>query len=177
MSTPRVSGWLMLAILLSTLPAMSKAAEQAPALGRPLSATEVNALPKPVFADGSGLPAGSGDTWQGAKIYAAQCASCHGSEGQGASALELVGDRSQLATAYPDRGIAVYWPYAPVLFEYVRRAMPPDRPNSLSVNETYAVIARLLELNGLIDSGVRVDAELLRNLPMPNRNAFFTVDD
>ena len=143
-----------------------------PALGRVPSDSELAELPMHVFADGSGLPQGSGDTEQGGEIYSSRCADCHGSEGQGGSAMELVGDRLLLATEYPDRGIAVYWPYAPILFEYIQRAMPPDKPYSLTADETYAVIARLLELNGLIDSDQRVDAAVLSTLEMPNKDNF-----
>ena len=148
------------------------AANSLPDLGRVPDEAELATLTKHVFADGQGLPQGSGDTEQGEEIYASLCAGCHGSEGQGASAMELVGDRSLLKTEYPDRGIAVYWPYAPTLFEYIKRAMPPDKPYSLSDDDLYSVIARLLELNNLIDSGQRVDAAVLSSLPMPNKNNF-----
>jgi cytochrome c len=148
------------------------AANSLPGLGRVPHEAELATLPKHVFADGSGLPQGSGDSKQGERIYASVCAGCHGSEGQGGSAMELVGDRSLLGTEYPDRGIAVYWPYAPTLFEYIKRAMPPDKPYSLSDDELYSVIARLLELNNLIDSGQRVDAAVLSSLQMPNKDNF-----
>jgi len=111
--------------------------ELSPTLGRVLETAEVQALPQHVFPDGTGLPPGEGDVAQGESVYVARCAGCHGATGQGASAMELVGDRTLLATEYPDRGIAVYWPYAPTLFEYVKRAMPPDAPYSLSDNEVY----------------------------------------
>lgn len=152
------------------------AADASPGLGRTMTGAELAGLPRHVFADGLGLPPGAGSADRGEKIYAALCAGCHGSAGQGGSALELVGDRSLLATEYPDRGIAVYWPYAPTLFEYIRRAMPPDKPYSLSNDDVYAVIARLLELNGLIEAGQQVDAALLSTLRMPNRNNFRNVD-
>jgi len=148
------------------------AADTSPALGRVPSKTELANVATHVFADGRGLPPGSGNGEQGEKIYSSLCASCHGNQGQGGSAMELVGDRSLLATEYPDRGIAVYWPYAPTLFEYIRRAMPPDKPYSLGADELYAVIARLLELNGLIKSGQRVDAAVLSSLQMPNKDNF-----
>lgn len=148
------------------------AAEALPGLGRMMTEAEVSQLPQHVFADGRGLPPGSGQADRGEEIYAALCAGCHGNVGQGGSAMELVGDRSLLATEYPDRGIAVYWPYAPTLFEYVKRAMPPDKPYSLSDDEVYSVIARVLELNGLIEAGQQVDAALLSTLQMPNRNNF-----
>lgn len=128
--------------------------------------------PSTVFADGSGLPVGSGTPEQGANIYSEQCAGCHGANGEGGSALELVGDRALLTTEYPDRGIAVYWPYAPPLFSYVQRAMPPDNPFSLSNDETYAVVAQLLRLNNLVAAEQIVDARFLSELVMPNRDGF-----
>jgi len=144
----------------------------APGLGRAPSPAELANVSTHIYADGSGLPPGSGDGVQGEKIYASRCASCHGGAGQGGSAMELVGDRALLATEFPDRGIAVYWPYAPALFEYIKRSMPPDKPYSLSASELYSVIAHLLELNGLIESGQRVDAAVLTALQMPNKDNF-----
>jgi len=149
--------------------------ESAPSLiglGRAMSTEEIAALPRHVFADGQGLPAGSGNATTGFKLFAQHCASCHGSAGEGGRALELVGDRSLLATEYPDRGIAVYWPYAPTLFEYIQRSMPPANPFSLSDDEVYAVIAALLVFNGLIPLEQEVDANVLADLQMPNRDGF-----
>jgi len=146
--------------------------DQSPGLGKPVNTEALDSLPQHVFADGTGLPAGAGDTLQGTGIFAAECAGCHGSKGQGGSAIELVGDRSLLATEYPDRGIGVYWPYAPPMFEYIRRAMPPGKPYSLEINEVYAVIARLLELSDLIEHGQQIDAEFLATFRMPNRDGF-----
>ncbi len=44
--------------------------------------------------------------------------------------------------------IGSYWPYASILFDFVRRAMPFNAPQSLSNDEVYAVTAYLLSLNG-----------------------------
>lgn len=152
-------------------------ASPGPALGEELDTATLNTLPKHVFADGTGLPEGAGDTVKGTELFADQCAACHGSQGQGGSALELVGDRSLLATEYPDKGIGVYWPYAPTLFEYIQRAMPPDKPYSLTADEVYAVVARVLELNGLVSAGQRVDAAYLSSIEMPNRDGFRSIVD
>lgn len=165
------------ALLSLLLLAMHAWADNESGFGRELSEEEVAALPAHVFADGTGLPDGEGNADQGKPLYAQHCADCHGSVGQGGRALELVGDRTLLATDIPDKGIAVYWPYAPTLFEYVRRAMPPDKPYSLNVNEVYAIVAYLLELNGLADSGASVDAHYLSNLKMPNVNGFRSQHD
>ena len=144
-------------------------------LGIPLPTEQLKSLEQHVFADGTGLPDGSGIATQGAVLYSAHCASCHGSQGQGGKAVELVGDRSLLATDYPDKGIVVYWPNAPTLHEYIRRSMPPDTPGMFSNNELYALIAHLLELNGLIDSGTVIDRTSLSKVQMPNRDGFTTI--
>jgi len=129
-------------------------------------------FPPLIFADGSGLPPGSGNAREGTGLYQTQCARCHGRNGEGGRALELVGDRETLISAWPDRGIGVSWPYAPPLFDYIRRAMPPDSPYSLSVDDTYSIVARVLELNALVDADTTVDAAFLSSLVMPNNNGF-----
>ena len=68
------------------------------------------------------------------------------------------------------------YPYAPVLFDYVRRAMPMNAPQSLSNDEVYAVSAYLLHLNGLIPADAVMTAATLTAVQMPNRNGFI-VDD
>lgn len=144
-------------------------------LGNELSSNDLAALPKHVFPDGTGLPDGSATAAEGRALYALHCASCHGSAGQGAKALELVGDRSLLASAYPDRGIAAYWPYAPALFEYIDRSMPPEAPGGFTNDELYALIAYLLHLNELIDDDIFVNKLILSNIKMPNLEGFVTI--
>lgn len=153
----------------------SLSADNLPMLGKQLSPQDIAGFPAHVFADGEGLPDGRGNSEQGKLIYAERCAACHGDQAQGGSAMELLGDRSLLATEYPDKGIAVYWPYAPPLFEYIKRAMPPQQPYSLSNDDVYSVIAWLLEISGLIKPGEAVNAVLLSGLSMPNRNGFRSV--
>lgn len=162
-------------LILLFLSHTSLIAEGSPQLGRQLEAVEIASISTHIFADGKGLPTGQGNSAQGKLIYAERCAGCHGDRGEGGSAMELVGERSSLTSDYPDRGIAVYWPFAPALFEYIKRAMPPENPYSLRDEELYSVIAWLLELNGLIKTGQRVDATLLAGLRMPNRDGFRSV--
>ena len=68
------------------------------------------------------------------------------------------------------------YPYAPILFDYIRRSMPMDRPQSLSVNEVYAVSAYILKLNDLIPDNAVMDQNSLAKVQMPNRDGFI-VDD
>lgn len=148
---------------------------QGPALARSLSKADLQDLPGHVFADGKGLPVGEGNASDGAVLYAQLCASCHGDEGQGGKALELVGDRALRASEFPDRGIAVYWPNAPTLYEYVYRSMPPEKPASLSASQLYSILAYVLELNALLAPGVALDAGVLSAIEMPNRQGFRTI--
>ncbi|MFK7859900.1 MAG: c-type cytochrome [Granulosicoccus sp.] len=144
-------------------------------LGVELSGDQLKTLPRHVFSDGRGLPTGSGTGAEGAQLFVQHCANCHGSAGQGGKALELVGDASSLATDYPDRGIGVYWPYAPTLFEYINRSMPPESPGMFSIDELYSLIAHLLELNGLVEPGILLDKRSLSDLQLPNRDGFTTI--
>ena len=81
-----------------------------------------------------------------------------------------------LATDYPDKGIAVYWPYAPTLFQYIQRSMPPERPNSMTPAELYSVVAYVLHVNGLLTADASLDKFSLAGIEMPNREGFTNID-
>jgi S-disulfanyl-L-cysteine oxidoreductase SoxD len=143
-----------------------------PDFGRPATADEVAARDISIPPDGSGLPPGSGTAQQGAAVYAAKCVACHGANGVGKPADALVGGIGTLASAAPLRTVGSYWPYATTLFDYVRRAMPYDKPMSLSSDEVYAVSAYILSLNGIVPEDATMDAGTLPKVKMPNRNGF-----
>ena len=92
-------------------------------------------------ADGRGLPPGSGNATAGAKVYAENCAACHGEklEGNPAKGIggdKLIGGRGSLATKTPVKTVESYWPYATTLFDYVKRSMPFSSPGTLKDDET-----------------------------------------
>ncbi len=68
------------------------------------------------------------------------------------------------------------YPYAPILFDYVRRTMPMTAPQSLTNDQVYALSAYILNLNGLVPDDAVMDAASLPKVTMPNRNGFI-VDD
>jgi mono/diheme cytochrome c family protein len=150
----------------------SAGAETAYGIGTPLTQQNVAAWNIDVAPDGRGLPAGSGDVLTGAHIFVAQCAACHGAQGQGLIGDALIGGQGTLATAKPKRTIGSYWPYATTLFDYIRRAMPYNAPESLSADEVYAVCAYLLSQNGVVPPDTRLDAVSLPQVKMPNRDGF-----
>ena len=121
---------------------------------------------------GAGLPPGSGTARQGAALYAAKCAACHGKNGAGKPADALAGGIGSLATPAPVRTVGSYWPYATTLFDYIRRAMPLSSPLSLPDDEVYALSAYILHLNGIIDENAPMTAATLPAVKMPNRNGF-----
>lgn len=143
-------------------------------LGRTPTETEIRLLDIDVSPDGIGLPPGRGTALEGAPIYAAQCAACHGARGEGVPQLgdRLVGRDPGDPNVVFDRPIGSFMPYATTLFDYVRRAMPFDRPGSLSDPEVYAVTAYLLYLNEIIADDTVMDAETLARVQMPARDRF-----
>jgi cytochrome c len=50
--------------------------------------------------------------------------------------------------------------------------MPFDRPGELTTNQVYAVVAYILNLNGLIGENDKLNAETLPKIQMPNRDGF-----
>jgi mono/diheme cytochrome c family protein len=146
-----------------------------PAIGQPAAPGAIAGWNIDVLPDGTGLPDGKGTAREGAGIYAASCAACHGERGQGGSAYpgpRLVGGRGTLATAHPEKTVGSFWPYATTLFDYVRRAMPYSAPESLSADQLYGVVAYLLYLNGIVGEGTVLDRASLPRVRMPNRNGF-----
>lgn len=109
---------------------------------------------------------------QGALVYAAKCAACHGATGKEGPQDRLVGGRETLASANPVKTVGSYWPYATTLYDYIRRAMPFNAPQSLSADEVYSVVAWLLHQNGIIAEEMVIDARTLPQIRMPNRNGF-----
>jgi cytochrome c len=143
-----------------------------PNLGQPPAAADIAAWDLSIPASGQGLPQGSGTPAQGAAVYSAKCAACHGANGTGKPADALTGGIGSLSSATPLKTVGSYWPYATTLFDYVRRAMPYDRPLSLSDDEVYAVNAYILALNGIIREDAALDPKTLPQVEMPNRNGF-----
>ena len=140
--------------------------------GRVATDEEIQAWDIDVGPNGEGLPVGRGTVAEGAQVYAEQCASCHGVTGVEGPMPRLVGGQGTLATNQPVKTIGSYWPYATTLFHYINRAMPFTAPQSLNVNEVYAVVAWLLFRNGLIDEGTVVNQETLPQVRMLHRDGF-----
>jgi len=145
-------------------------------LGRPPTPDEIRRIDISIPPSGEGLPPGSGTPAQGAEVYAAQCARCHGATGIEGPEDRLVGGVGSLATAQPVKTVGSYWPYATTLWDYVNRAMPFDRPGTLAADDVYAVVAYLLQLNEIVGDTEVLDASTLPQIRMPNRDGFYPDD-
>ena len=128
--------------------------------------------------DGQGLPPGRGTARQGEALYQEQCTSCHGDFGEGADRWPpLSGGEDSLTDDRPVKTVGSYWPHAPILFDYIRRAMPFGRGLSLSNDQTWALTAYVLFLNDLVEEDTVIDRTTLPAIEMPNRAGFIRVED
>jgi mono/diheme cytochrome c family protein len=162
-------GWIA---VVSFACASAAAAQEGPRLGVPATPQQVAGWDISIGPDGAGLPPGSGTAAAGKAVYEAKCLACHGADGAGQPNDRLVGGEGTLREAAPIRTIGSYWPYATTVFDYIRRAMPYVAPHTLTADETYAVTAYLLALNGVIGEGDVMDATTLPKVVMPNRDGF-----
>src|SRR5882757_399017 len=151
----------------------ARAEAQSPyGIGRVATSAEIAGWNIDVGGDGRNLPSGSGSVSHGSEVFDQQCAACRGAKGEGGIGDRLVGGQGTLGTPRPLRTVGSYWPYAPTLFDYIRRAMPQNAPQSLNNDDVYAVSAYILNLNGLLSADVTLDSSILRAIKMPNRSMF-----
>ena len=152
------------------------AQDKSPNLGREATQAEIAAWDISIGPDGAGLPAGSGTARAGAAVFAEKCAVCHGDKGQGTPNDRLVGGNETIVGPMPAvKTVGSFWPYATTLFDYVRRAMPLPQPQSLTNEEVYAVVAHVLNLNGIVGETDVINADSLPKVKMPNRDNFIMV--
>src|SRR5713226_4309288 len=141
-------------------------------VGQPATAEQIRGLGAAIAPDGSGLPQGSGTVAAGREVFAARCSSCHGQKGEGGVGPPLVGGQGTLRSAKPLKTVGSYWPYATTVWDYINRAMPFHQPGLLKPPEVYALVAYILNLNGIIGNDQVMDAKSLPKVKMPNRDGF-----
>lgn len=148
------------------------------AYGKPISPADLASWDIDIRTpDGRGLPPGKGSVAEGKKIYDQKCIACHGPDAKGGSQYgSMVGGIGSFTTDKRVLTPGSMYPYAPILFDYIRRAMPMDRPQTLTNDEVYALSAYILHLNGLAPANAVMDAKSLAAVEMPNRNGFIPDD-
>ena len=170
---------LFAAAVLACLLAAAAPAERY-GLGRTPTPEQVAGWNIDILPDGTGLPPGQGSVAEGEHVFQERCASCHGDHGEAGDGLpvaRLAGGQGTLTTNHPVQTVGSYWPYATTLFDYIRRAMPLNAPQTLSDDEVYAVSAYVLHLNGILSADATLDRHSLPAIHMPNRGGFVRTPD
>lgn len=159
---------LLFAMILAT-GAAAKAQAPAYGVGKTPSAAEIKAWDITISPNGKGLPAGSGTADEGAKIYAQKCAVCHGQNGNGVG----VQAPALAATTSGHPPFPVQVPFAPILWDYIHRAMPMlNGPGTLKPDEVYSLTAFLLYKNGIIKENEVLDAQTLPKVKISTRDPY-----
>jgi S-disulfanyl-L-cysteine oxidoreductase SoxD len=153
-------------------------------LGRAATAGEIAGWDIDVRPDGHGVKKGKGTVAQGQDIFDAQCASCHGTFGESNRYMALAGGvkPEDLKTGHasaltkPDgvRTVGTKLATLTTLWDYINRAMPWTNPQSLTVDQVYAVTAYVLHLNEIVPADFELNDQNLTTVPMPNRNGMTT---
>lgn len=146
-------------------------------IGRAALPEEIAAWDLDVSPDGTGLPEGSGDALTGEPLFEEACAVCHGSFAEGVDNWpKLAGGDGTLADEDPLKTVGSFWPYTSTVWDYVHRSMPFGNAQSLSVDDTYAIVAYILYSNDLIEDDFVLDQDTLPAFELPNAQGF-VVDD
>ena len=153
------------------------AAERPFGLGALATAEQIAGWDIDVRPDGKGAPIGSGTAADGEEVYAERCAGCHGDFGEGVDRWPiLAGGLGSLVTADPVKTVGSYWPYASTVYDYVYRAMPFGEAQSLTHDETYQVVAYILNMSDVIDDEFVLSNETIGSVKMPNQSGFMLPD-
>jgi cytochrome c len=151
--------------------------EAALGLGRAAHQAELAAWDVDVLPDGRGLPEGSGNAFDGEEVYAEKCAACHGDFAEGVGNWPvLAGGFDTLADEDPVKTVGSYWPYLSTVWDYVHRSMPFGEAQTLSADETYAIVAYILYMNDKIDDDFELSRETFLEVEMYNAEGF-VIDD
>ena len=176
MGTPRA---LSIAVALGALTGVTALA-QSPTygVGRTPTAEEIRAWDISIGPTGEELPPGRGSAKEGAPIYRAKCAGCHGATGIEGKAPILKSKAGKDVELW-DRGriLPLRSPFATSVWDYTNRAMPLNREGTLTADEVYALTAFLLFINDVIPEDLVLDAQSLPKVKMPIGDKYAALPD
>ena len=137
-------------------------------VGRTPTAEEIRAWDISIGPTGEELPPGHGTVKEGALVYRAKCAGCHGATGLEGTAPILKSKVSKDVELW-ERGriLPLRAPFATTVWDYINRGMPLNREGTLTADEVYALTAFLLYINDVIPEELTLDATSLPKVKMP----------
>lgn len=163
------------AVALVALPAMAQTKKSG--LGREALPEEISAWDIDVRADGVGLPPGKGSVKEGEALFLERCASCHGEFAEGVGRWPvLAGGTGTMRDDRPEKTVGSFWPYLSTSFDYIRRTMPYGNARSLTDDETYAIVAFLLNMNNIVKDDFVLSKENFLSVRLPNEKTFYDDD-
>ena len=155
-------------------------------LGEKASKETLKAWNTDVRPDGKGLPAGGMTVEEGAEVFSAKCAVCHGDFGEGAGKFPVLTGGKGTLNLHPNNGgepgplktLGSYLPYIAPMFWYIQTAMPLMEPKSLSDDQVYGILGYLLQVNEIevngepIEDDTFIDAKFIKSVHLPNEKGF-----
>lgn len=173
-----MSRWLELLAASTALALTAGAATaQTYGLGRPALPEEIAAWDVAVLPDGTGLRPGQGSVEEGEEVFGAACAACHGDFAEGIDSWPvLAGGIGTLTDPRPVKTVGSYWPHLSTAWDYIHRSMPFGGAQTLSVDETYAIVAYILYSNGLVEDDFVLSHENFTGIVLPNADGFYPDD-
>ena len=170
-----MSKWVKFAAAL--LVAGTPAAAEKLSLGRVALPEEIAAWDMTVLPDGTGLRPGSGDVATGEEVFAEKCAGCHGDFAEGIDNWPvLAGGQGSLQNARPVKTVGSYWPHLSTAWDYIHRSMPFGAAQTVTVDETYAIVAFILYSNGIVEDDFTLSDTNFTEVTMPNVDGFYPDD-
>jgi cytochrome c551/c552 len=157
-------------------------------IGRQATPAEVKAWDVDVRPDFKGLPKGSGTVDRGQEVFEEKCASCHGTFGESNEVFTpLIGGttKDDIKTGnvkglssgdLPQRTTFTKVATISTIFDYIQRAMPWTAPKSMKPDDTYAVLAYMLNLAEIVPADFTLSDKNIAEVQklMPNRNGMTT---
>ena len=136
---------------------------------------------------GKDLPPGNGTAKQGAEIFQAKCAMCHGDDAHGVhwqpgtfspvAGLPLAGPKAEPPHNPWVPPLTNGAPFPEVIFNTIAVEMPMFRAGTLKSDEVYALTAFIFFKNGLVKEDDVMNSETLARIQMPNRKYFPASDE
>jgi S-disulfanyl-L-cysteine oxidoreductase SoxD len=168
----RLSSLFVVAVALAACTTASAQKANPDDFGRPATPDDIAKIDISINpVTGAELPPGKGTAKEGAPIFAAKCAVCHGPTGHEGGVLgnSIVGPKGT-------RGGIQAVPFTSTIWDFINRAMPRFNEGTLTHDQVYALTAVLLFRAGIINEDDVMDAKSLPKVQMPNRYGFVPSD-